>query len=33
MWSQNIKKNAKLGHKLTLKKVFFKVILQFFINF
>ena len=34
MWSQNIQKDAKCGHKLPLKKKFSKkVILQFFINF
>ena len=34
MWSQNIQKDAKFGHKLPLKKKFSKkVILQFFIIF
>ena len=34
MWSQNIQKDAKFGHKLPLKKKFSKkVILQFFNNF
>ena len=34
MWSQNIEKNAKFGHKFTLKKKFKKKqILQFLFNF